>query len=459
MSAQPSQPAPAPALQPSLAEVWAATLGDDLTVASGLTDHCSGEVGSSLDAKGISDFAKSLESKVKDWAQLFAQVPNDHERRKAALGGAIKLKSAAKKFEKLGAPPAEVDSEQKLERALPDVLADCQGGLNEVILGLLDVSFPVHEAVRNDDFKDHEALTAAMLRLRTAVECTSALGDLFAKGRLEPKSAAGSGSEDQMSPEVLKMLEKAVKQQKKKDKKKKGQGSSEAPEATEPDLREYKAAWDRSPWGRCSKLLGAEVWEGLNWHRGMFLFTYIKFLVEQQTGGSTEEGSTEPPVSSTEPPVSRELFLEAMRSFHLMLTAQGPVDGDHESPERWQETSDGPHKDESARMFYHGIYSSMHLRSLKHLSEVSYWQWKHGGTSLADAELAALLNRKFAHVVKDIMPNAGWTADVEHERALEMEALVSSSKKVSEEGEPEPAKSDGYAAAAPVTSSTAAQGA
>eukprot|EP00930_Biecheleria_cincta_P064631 TRINITY_DN50247_c0_g1_i1.p1 TRINITY_DN50247_c0_g1~~TRINITY_DN50247_c0_g1_i1.p1 ORF type:complete len:457 (+),score=114.62 TRINITY_DN50247_c0_g1_i1:142-1512(+) len=456
MSAQPSQPAPAPARPPSLGEVWAATIGDDLTLASDLADHRSGEAGSSLDAKDISDFAKSLESQVKDWAQLFAQVPNDHERRKDALGGALKLKSAAKKFEKLGSQPAEVDSESdkpKLERGLPDVLADCQSGLNEVILGLLEVSFPVHEAVRNDDFKDNEAVTAAVLRLRTAVESTCALGELFAKGRLEPKSAAGSGSEDQMSPEVLKMLEKAVKQQKKKDKKKKGQASSEAPEVTDADLREYRAAWDRAPEGRCSKLLGAEVWEGLNWHRGMFLFTYIKFLVEQReqsTGGSTEEGSAEPPVS-------RALFVEAMRSFHLMLTAQGPVDGDQENPERWQATSDGPHKDESARMFYHGIYSSMHLRSLKHLSEVSYWQWKHGGKSLADAKLAALLNRKFAHVVRDIMPNAGWTADVEHERALEMEALVSSSKKLSEEGEP--AKSDGYAAAAPVTSSAAAQGA
>lgn len=440
MSAQPSQPAPATARQPSLGEVWVTTLGDDMTFANDLADNCSGEAGTSLDANGISDFVKSVENHIKDWAQLFAQVPSDHERRKDALGGALKLKSAAKKFEKLGAPPVEVDGEddkQKIERSLPDALLDCQSGLNEVILGLLELSFPVHETVRNDDFKDQEAVSAAMLRLRTAVECTSALGELFAKGRVEPKSAADSDSKDQMSPEVLKMLEKAVKQQKKKDKKKKGQASTA--EADDADLREYRAAWDRAPWGRCSKLLGAEVWEGLNWHRGMFLFTYIKFLVEQREGGSKE-------AASTEPPVSRALFVEAMRSFHLMLTAQGPVDGDHESPERWQVTADGPHKDESARMFYHGIYSSMHLRSLKHLSEVSYWQWKHGGMSLADAQLAALLNRKFAHVVRDIMPNAGWTADVEHERALEMEALMLSSPKVSDE-EQQPPKTNGYAAA------------
>lgn len=419
-----------------------ATLGDDMTLANDLAGHCSGEAGPSLDSNSISEFAKSVEHHIKDWAQLFGQVPSDHERRKDALGGALKLKSAAKKFEKLGAPQVEVDGEddkQKIERSLPDVLLDCQNGLNEVILGLLELSFPVHETVRNDDFKDQDAVSAAMLRLRTAVECTSALGGLFAKGKVEPKSAADSSSQDQMSPEVLKMLEKAVKQQKKKDKKKKGQASTT--EASDADLREYRAAWDRAPWGRCSKLLGAEVWEGLNWHRGMFLFTYIKFLVEQRTGGSTE-------AASTEQPVSRALFVEAMRSFHLMLTAQGPVDGDHESPERWQVTSDGPHKDESARMFYHGIYSSMHLRSLKHLSEVSYWQWKYGGMNLADAQLAALLNRKFAHVIRNIMPNAGWTADVEHERALEMEALVRSSKMVSDEEQQEP-KSDGYAVATP----------
>merc|ERR1719264_588837 len=75
-------------------------------------------------------------------------------------------------------------------------------------------------------------------------------------------------------------------------------------------------------------------------------------------------------------------------------------------------------------MFHHGVYSSSHLRGLKHLCELAFWLWKHRGQSRADAELAAVLNRKFVHVVRHIMPGAGWTADVEYDRVVEMEAAT-----------------------------------
>merc|ERR1712194_980440 len=65
-------------------------------------------------------------------------------------------------------------------------------------------------------------------------------------------------------------------------------------------------------------------------------------------------------------------------------------------------------------------------------AELTYWQWKHGGLNEADATLAALINRKFAHVVRHIMPHAGWTADVEYERILEMETASLSSSEFSD---------------------------
>merc|ERR1712054_658854 len=92
--------------------------------------------------------------------------------------------------------------------------------------------------------------------------------------------------------------------------------------------------------------------------------------------------------------------------------------GDHTL---WQAAADGPHSEEPARMNYHGIYSSMHLRALKHLAELSYWRWKYQGQSSADAKLSAVVNRKFVHIISHVMPQRGWTCEVEYERVLELE--------------------------------------
>merc|ERR1719498_173933 len=114
-----------------------------------------------------------------------------------------------------------------------------------------------------------------------------------------------------------------------------------------------------------------------------------------------------------------------------MLLAQGPIPADDEDPSVWQATADGPHQDESARLFFHGVYTSTHLRGLKQLAELTFWQWKHCGRSVEDARLAALLNRKFVHIIRHIMPHAGWTADVEYDRIVEVEKTTLASSEFS----------------------------
>ena len=52
------------------------------------------------------------------------------------------------------------------------------------------------------------------------------------------------------------------------------------------------------------------------------------------------------------------------------------------------------------------------------------WRWKHFSKTREAAELAALVNRKFTHIVRHIMPGAGWTADVEYDRIREIEAAA-----------------------------------
>eukprot|EP00440_Ansanella_granifera_P020632 gb/GFBE01022404.1/.p1 GENE.gb/GFBE01022404.1/~~gb/GFBE01022404.1/.p1 ORF type:complete len:472 (+),score=116.99 gb/GFBE01022404.1/:1-1416(+) len=410
----------------TLNDLWNSTVGSDIAAVEP----------SELEAADVAGFVASVEKHLKDWGQLFTQVPNEHERRKEALGGALKIKSAAKKFEKVtsslpgaakAADGAEDTKTVSADSALSSSLEECQTIFHEVVLGLLELCFPIHETINSNDFKEAEARTAAMERMRVVTDLTDSLGKLFRKGKLSPKALASVGKDEPLAPEVLKMLEKSMNKQKQKDKKNKKKGGDSAADATAANLKAAKDAWDELE-GRCSGLLGQEVWEGLCWHRGIFLFGYIRTLLDLQEGadGKNDRASASAADRGDAPAqqVPRALFLEAMRSFRGMLTAQGPVHSDIEDAALWQVASDGPHKDESARMFYHGIYTSMHLRSLKHLAELSYWLWKYGGKSVEDAKLAALLNRKFTHIVKHIMPHAGWTAEIEHERVLEIESTT-----------------------------------
>lgn len=411
----------------SLNAAWSVALGES-----------EGQVEQSVDTASLSvadvlGFVTRVESHVKEWGQLFMKVPNEHERRKEALGGALKLKSAAKQLEKVTASLSdtkgdtvngseETTSETKEVDAtsnLADSLFDVQAAFHEIVLGYLEVSFPVDELIVNDEFKDSDAISVTKSRMQVVADLASALGNLFRKGTITPKDIAG-GNKESLAPEVLKMLEKQMKKQKKKEKKQ-GRG---APDTHAINLEAAKALWEQTDDGRCSGLLGAEIWEGLNWRRGIFLADYIhRLLVKSEQDEKKEETEVAekailPALSESE---TRELIVDAMQSFHRMLIAQGPIPADQDDPAQWQTNSDGPHLEETPRMCYHGIYSSTHLRALKFMAELSYWQWKHCGLRSTDAKLGALINRKFAHIVRHIMPHAGWTADVEADRAVEME--------------------------------------
>merc|ERR1712096_521009 len=82
-------------------EVWAATVGSNISTADSTADAT--QEPAPLATTDIATFVASMDSHLKEWAQLFSRVPNEHERRKEALGGALKLKQAAKRFEKLTA--------------------------------------------------------------------------------------------------------------------------------------------------------------------------------------------------------------------------------------------------------------------------------------------------------------------------------------------------------------------
>lgn len=430
----------------SLSEVWASTTSSCSDSTASAADRDSPHEPPPLEAADIIAFVEAVNCNVPEWGQLFTQVPKDHERRKDALGGAVKIKSAAKRFEKITsglvgdmeatgedcagtADDIQSASSASVKPTLAASLTECQGVFHEIVLGLLEVSFPVHESIRNNEFKDSDAVSAACTRNQKIAHLTAALGQLFIKGKLNPKTMSSpNDSADSLAPEVLKMLEKSMKKQKKKDKKKGAAAAVDVGNA--PNMKVVKDAWEQTE-GRSSGVLGQEVWEGVCWHRGIFLFSYIENLLGHpaSSDGSGKDAASDEVASP--PAVSRTLFLDALSSFHMMLTAQGPIEGDQVDPALWQASSDGIHRDESARMFYHGIYTSMHLRGLKHLAELSYWQWKHGGKAVADAKLAAIVNRKFAHVVRHVMPHAGWTADIEYERILEMETTSLASSEFS----------------------------
>lgn len=452
--AKPAIEAAATKVSTSLSAMWVDIIGSGSEHALELAPNLA-----SLEVADVTSFVASLEDPIKDWTGLFTKVPTEHERRKEALAGVLKIKSAAKQFEKIDKNAASIggsgesdsgnaESKQNDKQAkdsadgsnsLSELLIECQSSICDMTIGLLEVSFPVHEFITGNDFEDALATSAAIQRMQVAVENTSALGKLFAKAKIDPKKTAKSANdkEEPLAPEVLKMLEKSMNKQKKKDKKKGNAASNASNDASEKNLKEAWATWEKSE-GRCSCVLGEEVWEGLNWHRGMFLFGYIQFLLGELCGkqGENEKDgdadvTADEAASRRKALASRALFADAMRSYHQMLIARGPIAADHDDPAMWQVSSDGPHTDETARMFYHGIYSGTHLRALKHLAELSYWQWKHDGKSETDGKLAALINRKFVHVVRHIMPHAGWTADVEYERIVEVETTILGSSEFS----------------------------
>merc|ERR1719277_2061401 len=93
-----------------------------------------------------------------------------------------------------------------------------------------------------------------------------------------------------------------------------------------------------------SDVLGEEIWEAVCWRRGIFLSSYISFLVTKK---EAEQEADAPNKTEAVQKMSRGLFTEAVTSFDMMLHAQGPIPSDGDDPAVWQVAADGGHQDET----------------------------------------------------------------------------------------------------------------
>eukprot|EP00041_Stephanoeca_diplocostata_P022628 m.541867 g.541867 ORF g.541867 m.541867 type:complete len:521 (-) comp22113_c1_seq6:1378-2940(-) len=381
-------------------------------------------------------FASRVDQLLPAWVDLFKAVPSGSKWRKDALGGAIKIKTASKILAEIskdqvdgaktahvaevsdtdgGASGAEVECSsgaQSPQDPVTKQLSECQSAFRDSVLGLLEVSFPVDESITAQDFKDADAAADAMDRLKTAQDMVQSLRLIFKAADVDPRATSADAiqsAKQNLPPEVLQMLEKAMADKK----------GNVAPEEAE-HVKAAKKQWEQTADGQCSGVLGDEVWEALCWRRGIFLFSFVVHLLDNISKSTATADDRD---------TVRAHIDKAICCFHLMLHAQGPIGSDNDELSEWRPATDGRHSDETARLFHHGIYSSTHLRGLKHQAELAYWRWKHFRDDATvdarrleqSAEFAALLNRKFTHIVRHIMPGAGWTADVEYERVLELE--------------------------------------
>merc|ERR1712039_53794 len=126
------------------------------------------------------------------------KVPKDHERVKEALGGAVKLKEAKKKFESVSSGLAAISSDEAKEdssaqagngetEALNKALLDCHKAWVEALSGVFEVAFPVESVIHNGDFKDTAGYTAAVSRHRRIEELTTTLTELMVQQKLDLK--------------------------------------------------------------------------------------------------------------------------------------------------------------------------------------------------------------------------------------------------------------------------------
>jgi len=105
-------------------------------------------------------------------------------------------------------------------------------------------------------------------------------------------------------------------------------------------------------------------------------------------------------------------------ALRTMLRAQGPVRSELDHPSVWRLTKDSS-EDETATLLHHGIYSSTHLLGLKQQAELAYWLWKYYPSS-ENIKLADRTLREFVFIVEGIMPDRGWTAEIEKKRGKEV---------------------------------------
>eukprot|EP00040_Diaphanoeca_grandis_P016807 m.87146 g.87146 ORF g.87146 m.87146 type:complete len:477 (+) comp26038_c0_seq2:401-1831(+) len=338
-------------------------------------------------APSASEFVSTVVAQADELGQLFKLVPATHKRRTDALKGALQIKGSSKKI-----AATDTTNEANTEANL----VEYQAALRDYVLGLLELSNPIDETATDD----MTAAASAIQRLDSAASTVELLEQMFQDANVDPAPTSEPVEDTNQSipPELLAMLTKKM--------------GGLKPKVEENNVETSKQAktkaWEKSA-GRLSCVVGKEIWEALCWRQAIVRFFVVKDICTK----ADVEANT---------PENLATMDTAIQRFAAMIWSQGPVGSDTDELEKWQKMSDAGMADETQRMFYHGIYSSVHLRALKHQAELCYWRWKYFAKDDRDcAELAALINRKFVHIVRHIMPGAGWTADIEFERIVEIE--------------------------------------
>lgn len=364
-------------------------LAELMTSVIGLPQSLQQQDVANVKSDSATEFVNTVVTQADELGDLFKKVPADHKRRMDALKGAISIKASSKK---MSSTNTEDDSKQA------DNLVEYQAALRDYVLGLLELSNPIDERAT----EDMAVAEAAIQRLDTASANVEKLANMFQVAAVDPAPTAEPKEETNQNipPELMAMLTKKM-----------GNLKPKPDPSIESSKKQKEKKWEKSA-GRLSCVVGKEIWEALCWRQAIVRFFVVKEICTQaENDDSVKTDENKAKVDA------------AIQKFSAMILAQGPIGSDSEDFQVWQQMSDSGKTDETERMFYHGIYSSVHLRALKHQCELCYWRWKHfSPDNTATAQLAALINRKFVHIVRHIMPGAGWTADVEFDRVVEIES-------------------------------------
>jgi len=343
--------------------------------------------GARISMSSVSQFISEYSAKVLQLTDIFKSLPKDTQRHKTALPGALQIKKAQKTLETLAEAPEE--------EGFKETLLKCQVVMREVVLGMLDLTFSMEEDLASEDFGNAESVAMVQDHLDDLVGWATRLTQLFAENEVVPKEPAVQSAES-LGPEITEMLANAAKNQR---------GNQKPSAAAANDgLAQLKQQWAESD-GRLARLLEAEVWEVVCWRRGSLRHKLASVEMQQPSGGDCEATP------------SCEILEQSFDAFQKMLRAQGPVAADLEAPDCWQAAHSS---EETASLLHHGIYSSTHLLALKQQCEISYWLWKYH-PSAERAAVGERTLRQFVFIVEKLIPERGWTAELEKQRAKEVQ--------------------------------------
>ena len=127
-------------------------------------------------------WAAAFTAQIAEWGEIFGEIPSDHKKRKDALGGALKMKKAAKQLEAIAAAGGEAAAEGgegDAAEARTAQLMTCQTALQDCAHGLLDLSYPTEESLSDANFADRAAVELAMRRLDLLIAWIGALLGAF----------------------------------------------------------------------------------------------------------------------------------------------------------------------------------------------------------------------------------------------------------------------------------------